>query len=261
MTWRDAPLPTVPLWLATLIAISGEAALLAGIHHWSTAQFTVPPVPELPLEVSLVAAPPVLTDAAVVSAASVPPPKSAPPPPPPVAEPEPPPMPMPIKPAVAASPAPSVPVQIKPVKPRKKPVVKKPKSPAVARPVAPAPQSAKSPARRATRATHPRRATASPAPIAAAPVTSSPAAYLSNPAPIYPTSARQQGVEGTVQLRVLVNASGQASVVQVARSAGANALDQAAVQAVRRWRFQPARRNGAAISAWVQVPIRFKLNR
>jgi periplasmic protein TonB len=80
-----------------------------------------------------------------------------------------------------------------------------------------------------------------------------------NPAPEYPYVARQRGEFGRVVLRVEVLASGEAGRVSIERSSGYDVLDQAASETVKRWRFVPARRNGAPIAASVSVPIRFAL--
>jgi periplasmic protein TonB len=85
------------------------------------------------------------------------------------------------------------------------------------------------------------------------------AAYLNNPAPPYPAAARRRGEGGRVQLRVLVTAAGRASRVEVSSSSGSSLLDEAAKDAVERWRFQPARRGDEVIDAWVIVPIVFSL--
>lgn len=83
--------------------------------------------------------------------------------------------------------------------------------------------------------------------------------YLNNPAPIYPPTARRRGEQGRVMLRVQVSSSGQAQDVQLYTSSGSSALDDAAIQAVRRWRFVPAKQGETPIAAWVQVPILFQL--
>ncbi|HET8531196.1 MAG TPA: TonB family protein, partial [Methylomirabilota bacterium] len=78
--------------------------------------------------------------------------------------------------------------------------------------------------------------------------------------PHYPEAARREGVEGTVTLRFEVLASGKVGTVQVQRSAGRTDMDRAAVEAVRVWLFEPARRGKEAVAVWVTLPVRFELN-
>lgn len=85
------------------------------------------------------------------------------------------------------------------------------------------------------------------------------AAYLRNPPPRYPPAARRNGDEGTVLLRVLVAADGAAVKVELDRSSGSALLDNAALEAVRGWRFVPARRGQQNIEDWVRVPVVFRL--
>ncbi len=77
--------------------------------------------------------------------------------------------------------------------------------------------------------------------------------------PSYPASARRLGIEGTTLLRVYVAADGQVTDVQVDTSAGHPDLDRAATDAVRRWRFEPARRGTEPIGTWVRLPVQFVL--
>lgn len=103
----------------------------------------------------------------------------------------------------------------------------------------------------------PVRGSSAPAPAVTLP--SFDADYLSNPAPVYPSVSRRLREEGLVVLRVRVAASGTAVAVQVERTSGSSRLDAAAVHAVERWRFVPARRGDDAVEAWVLVPIEFEL--
>lgn len=84
-------------------------------------------------------------------------------------------------------------------------------------------------------------------------------AYLNNPAPDYPALSVRKGEEGRVLMRVLVSADGAAEDVQIERSSGFNRLDNAAVAAVKKWRFIPAKKNNQALSAYVLVPMPFIL--
>lgn len=110
-----------------------------------------------------------------------------------------------------------------------------------------------------------------PAPVAAAPINAAPAPvaitaarfdadYLDNPKPVYPHASRRLGEQGKVLLRVFVSAAGFAEKVEVKFGSGFARLDQAAHDAVSRWRFVPARRGDEAVAAWVQVPITFQLD-
>lgn len=85
------------------------------------------------------------------------------------------------------------------------------------------------------------------------------AAYLNNPAPQYPTSAKRRNIEGKVLLEVLVSVDGNAQKVVVSRSSGFAILDNAALEAVKNWRFVPAKKAGKAVAAQVTVPIEFKI--
>ena len=77
--------------------------------------------------------------------------------------------------------------------------------------------------------------------------------------PSYPASARRLGIEGTALLRVFVDAKGHVGDVVVKQSAGHPDLDRAAADAVRRWRFDPARRGADAVAMWVELPVEFHL--
>ncbi len=157
-----------------------------------------------------------------------------------------------------------------PKPPEPKPVVPEPKKPEVKRvktaapapvmaepePVEPEPVPVTPPA--ATLATSDSAADTISAPVVAPRFD---AAYLNNPAPAYPMQSRRLNEAGRVLLRVQVSDAGNALQVQLHQSSGYSRLDQAAQDAVRRWRFVPARRGDVAISEWVIVPITFNLTR
>jgi len=77
--------------------------------------------------------------------------------------------------------------------------------------------------------------------------------------PMYPPTSRRAGEEGTVRLKVLVDEKGKPRDVAVATSSGFARLDQAAMEAVRKWRFVAATDGTSPISAWTQVAITFRL--
>lgn len=86
------------------------------------------------------------------------------------------------------------------------------------------------------------------------------AAYLANPRPPYPLAARRLGLEGRVLLRAQILENGRCGRIMVSQSSGHALLDDAALQAVRGWRFVPATRAGEAVAAWVEIPISFRLD-
>lgn len=172
--------------------------------------------------------------------------------------------------APVAPPAPQTPSQSQPVKavsppPRAStpPPVLAAKADAPATDSAPPPPVAVPAPTMAAEPVPPAVAAAPAAPVAAPPVPVVPpsfnAAYLNNPPPAYPRLARRQGHHGTVVLRVFVGSGGSAESVQIRSSCGYEELDQAALEAVRRWRFVPARQGDQPIAAWVLVPITFTL--
>ena len=83
--------------------------------------------------------------------------------------------------------------------------------------------------------------------------------YQRPPAPIYPRRSQRLGESGEVLLKVLISADGRATQVVVVRSSGFDALDQAAIEAMKATIFKPYTENGVAQPVWVQTPIAFHL--
>ena len=81
--------------------------------------------------------------------------------------------------------------------------------------------------------------------------------------PVYPANATRQGLEGKVVLKIEVQVDGRAGEIIVVDSSGSEALDEAAVAAVRQWRFIPAREEdtGIPVRRFTTVPIVFEINR
>ena len=77
--------------------------------------------------------------------------------------------------------------------------------------------------------------------------------------PRYPESARRAGVQGITTLRVRVLENGRVDEVLVEQSAGFRDLDLAAMEAVKKWLFEPARRGKEPVSVWVMLPVKFEL--
>jgi len=78
--------------------------------------------------------------------------------------------------------------------------------------------------------------------------------------PVYPELSREAGIEGTVLLRVLISENGKVLSASVISSEVTNPLEKAAIAAVMRFRFKPARQRMKPVRAAVAIPIRFKLH-
>lgn len=241
-----APLPRPPV-LRRGLRTGGTFAVALALHvgalgHWSAPQTLPQPLPMAPLVVDLLEAEPPPSPTAAAPAEAAPPPEPEAPPPEPPAPPEPLPQ------AITEPPKPPV---LFPPKPKS--VVQPKPKPAPPRPPAPSPARNDAP---------PSPLPPAPAPVAAAPASTAAsfsAAYLRNPPPRYPPESRSAGEAGRVLLRVRVTADGRAESVEIAASSGHARLDDAALSAVRRWRFVPAQQAGAPVAATVTVPILFRL--
>ena len=91
------------------------------------------------------------------------------------------------------------------------------------------------------------------------PVESASLAVTKRVDPVYPPASRRAGEEGQVHLRVLVDESGRPREVTILKSSGFERLDEAAVAAIKRWHFSPARQGSGPVTAWTQVSVMFRL--
>jgi protein TonB len=87
------------------------------------------------------------------------------------------------------------------------------------------------------------------------------AAYLRNPPPVYPKRLLKRRVEGSVLVTAQVQHNGHCNQVLLKKSSGFQLFDEAALSAVREWRFIPARKGTQTVTAWVDVPIEFRITR
>lgn len=107
----------------------------------------------------------------------------------------------------------------------------------------------------------PAASAAAPAPAAIAMAGDTAPQPIQMPAPAYPPEALRNGESGTALMRVLVDPGGMPYAVELVRSSGSRALDRAASDALRRWRFRPALRGGQPVAGEVEVPIAFTADR
>lgn len=98
-------------------------------------------------------------------------------------------------------------------------------------------------------------------PVSAERSTVQPPRILQKVEPAYPEEARRQGLAGKVIIKLEVLTTGQVGSATIERSSGHELLDDAAVEAVRQWRFIPARESasGNAIRCVTTVPLVFRL--
>lgn len=89
--------------------------------------------------------------------------------------------------------------------------------------------------------------------------TTIPVRALVNRPPRYPEMARLNGWQGTVLLKLVIDATGAVTEVSVSRTSGHSLLDAEAANAVRSWRFEPARRRGIPVATEEYLPVRFRL--
>lgn len=108
--------------------------------------------------------------------------------------------------------------------------------------------------------TAPSGAASAPTPPSKIDLPSSDAAYLNNPKPPYPALSRRLGEQGKVVIRVLIGADGKAQQAQVHSSSGFDRLDQAGLQTVLKWQFEPGKRGGMPEAMWFNVPLIFKMD-
>lgn len=95
--------------------------------------------------------------------------------------------------------------------------------------------------------------------LTSGPVSEKPS-LLGYPSPGYPREARRKGWEGVVEIEVEVSASGIWTSARVLRSSGHGILDDAALEALRQARYEPATRNGVAEAGVIDAVVRFRLD-
>jgi TonB family protein len=86
----------------------------------------------------------------------------------------------------------------------------------------------------------------------------SPPTILSRVEPEYTEEARAARYQGTVVLEVIVRADGTADIARIVRPLGLG-LDEAAMKAVKQWRFRPGVRNGQPVDVLLNIEVSFNL--
>lgn len=81
-----------------------------------------------------------------------------------------------------------------------------------------------------------------------------------NPPPAYPAASRRAKEQGRVVLAIHIDARGRVTSARIQHSSGYRRLDQAALDAVRHWRYQPAMQRGQPIGFDYLQPVVFSLD-
>jgi TonB family protein len=89
----------------------------------------------------------------------------------------------------------------------------------------------------------------------------SPPAVLSRVEPRYPDEARKAKCGGTTVAEAIVRKDGTVSILRIARSAGCAGLDDAAIEALKQWRFRPGMKDGMPVDVAINIEINFNLGR
>lgn len=84
--------------------------------------------------------------------------------------------------------------------------------------------------------------------------------YKINAPPAYPETARVRGYEGIVLVFAEILPDGRVGNMKIHKSSGYAILDQSAIEAVKPWKFEPAKKSGNPFTVWVELPIKFILH-
>lgn len=86
-----------------------------------------------------------------------------------------------------------------------------------------------------------------------------PAIPLSPIRPKYPKTAKDKGIEGTVVVQVFVNEKGRVTEMHILKGIPNTGLDEAAMNAIRKVRFKPAKAREKNVGVWISIPVNFRL--
>ena len=80
-----------------------------------------------------------------------------------------------------------------------------------------------------------------------------------NRRPNYPDASRRRGEEGVVRVELLIDPTGRVADVRILESSGFSALDAAALQTLREWRFRPAQRGSLPVAGSITTAVHFRI--
>ena len=77
--------------------------------------------------------------------------------------------------------------------------------------------------------------------------------------PIYPEIAQEAGIEGVVVVQAFIDEKGRVKETLILKGVPNTGLDDAAMEAIRKTRFRPAKQRERAVGVWISIPVNFKL--
>lgn len=83
--------------------------------------------------------------------------------------------------------------------------------------------------------------------------------FADNFKPDYPPALRREGLEGSATVRVTIDERGRVIAVELVKATDPRFFEETKEQALRHWRFQPARRDGVATTSEQTMTVHFRL--
>tara|TARA_S200000501_G_scaffold366951_1_gene402586 strand:+ start:129 stop:743 length:615 start_codon:yes stop_codon:yes gene_type:complete len=77
--------------------------------------------------------------------------------------------------------------------------------------------------------------------------------------PVYPEIAQEAGIEGTVVVQAFIDEKGRVKTTTILKGVPNTGLDEAAMAAIRKTRFKPAKQRERSVGVWISIPVNFKL--
>ena len=76
---------------------------------------------------------------------------------------------------------------------------------------------------------------------------------------VYPELAREAGIEGKIFVRAFINTKGIVTATKIVKGLPNTGLDEAAVRAIKKSRWYPARQRDKKVGIWLTIPVDFSL--
>ena len=77
--------------------------------------------------------------------------------------------------------------------------------------------------------------------------------------PVYPEIAQEAGIEGVIVVQAFIDEKGRVKETQILKGVPNTGLDEAAMDAIRKTRFKPAKQRERAVGVWISIPVNFRL--